>query len=90
MNTFDFSFLHLRFLDVIDIVLVAIILYYVYSLIRETIALNIVLGLVIIYLVYLAVKQVHMRLLTEILGGFVSVGFIALIVVFQQEIRGVH
>ena len=87
MNTFDFSFLHLRFLDVIDIVLVAIILYYVYSLIRETIALNIVLGLVIIYLVYLAVKQVHMRLLTEILGGFVSVGFIALIVVFQQEIR---
>ena len=87
MNTFDFSFLHLRFLDVIDIVLVAIILYYVYSLIRETIALNIVLGLVIIYLVYFAVKQVHMRLLTEILGGFVSVGFIALIVVFQQEIR---
>ena len=74
MNTFDFSFLHLRFLDVIDIVLVAIILYYVYSLIRETIALNIVLGLVIIYLVYFAVKQVHMRLLTEILGGLLAWG----------------
>lgn len=87
MGVFDFSFLNLRFLDVVDIVLVAIILYYVYSLIRETIALNIVLGLVIIYLVYLVVKQVHMHLLTEILGGFVSVGFIALIVVFQQEIR---
>ncbi len=87
MGAFDFSFLNLRFLDVVDIVSVAIILYYVYSLIRETIALNIVLGLVIIYLVYLAVKQVHMHLLTEMLGGFVSVGFIALIVVFQQEIR---
>lgn len=83
----DFSFLNLRFLDIMDIVLVAMILYYIYSLIRDTIALNIVLGLVIIYLVYLAVKQMHMRLLTEILGGFVSVGFIALIVVFQQEIR---
>jgi uncharacterized protein (TIGR00159 family) len=87
MEGFDFSFLNLRFLDVVDILLVAIIIYYIYNLIRGTIALNILLGLVIIYVVYLIVKQAHMRLLTEILGGFVSVGFIALIVVFQQEIR---
>lgn len=87
MNTLDFSFLNLRVLDVVDIVSVAIILYYIYNLIRETIAVNIVLGLVIIYLVYLGVKQANMHLLTQILGGFVSVGFIALIVVFQQEIR---
>ncbi len=87
MESFDFSFLNLRFLDVVDILLVAIIIYYAYNLIRGTIALNILLGLVIIYVFYLIVKQAHMRLLTEILGGFVSVGFIALIVVFQQEIR---
>jgi diadenylate cyclase len=87
MEGFDFSFLNLRLLDIIDIVLVALIIYYIYNLIRGTIALNILLGLVIIYVVYLVVKQAHMRLLTEILGGFVSVGFIALIVVFQQEIR---
>ncbi len=87
MKGFDFSFLDLRLLDVVDIVMVALILYYVYSLIRGTIALNILLGLVIIYAVYLVVKQAHMQLLTEILSGFVSVGFIALIVVFQQEIR---
>ena len=87
MEGLDFSFLNVRFLDVIDVLLVAIIIYYVYNLIRGTIALNILLGLVIIYVVYLAVKQAHMRLLTEILGGFVSVGFIALIVVFQHEIR---
>src|SRR5690606_3571508 len=68
-------------------ILVALIIYYVYSLIRGTIALNILLGLVIIYIVYLIVRQAHMQLLTEILSGFVSVGFIALIVVFQQEIR---
>jgi uncharacterized protein (TIGR00159 family) len=67
--------------------LVAIIIYYIYNLIRGTIALNILLGLAIIYVVFLVVKQANMRLLTEILGGFVSVGFIALIVVFQQEIR---
>lgn len=87
MEGFDFSFLNLRFLDVVDIILVAMIIYYIYNLIRGTIALNILLGLVIIYAVYLVVKQAHMRLLTEILNGFISVGFIALIVVFQQEIR---
>ncbi|NEU09954.1 TIGR00159 family protein [Flavihumibacter sp. R14] len=87
MEGFDFSFLNLRFLDVVDILLVAIIIYYIFNLIRGTIALNILFGLAIIYVVYLVVKQAHMRLLTEILGGFVSVGFIALIVVFQQEIR---
>lgn len=87
MDNFDFSFLDVRILDVLDILLVAIIIYYIYNLIRGTIAVNILLGLLIIYLVYLLVKQANMRLLTEILGGFVSVGFIALIVVFQQEIR---
>lgn len=87
MEGFDFSFLNLRFLDVVDILLVAMIIYYIFNLIRGTIALNILFGLTIIYVVYLVVKQAEMRLLTEILGGFVSVGFIALIVVFQQEIR---
>lgn len=87
MDEFDFSFFNLRFLDVIDILLVAIIVYYIYNLIRGTIAVNIFIGLVIIYLVYLVVKQSNMRMLTEIFGGFISVGSIALIVVFQQEIR---
>ncbi|MES2875292.1 MAG: diadenylate cyclase CdaA [Bacteroidota bacterium] len=87
MEGFDFSFLNLRLLDIIDIILVALIIYYVYNLIRGTIALNILLGLVIIYAVYLLVRQAHMQLLTEILDGFVQIGFIALIVVFQQEIR---
>ena len=87
MEGFDFSFLNLRFLDIIDILFVAMIIYYIYNLIRGTIALNILLGLIIIYVVFQIVKQAEMRLLTELLGGFVSVGFIALIVVFQQEIR---
>jgi DNA integrity scanning protein DisA with diadenylate cyclase activity len=81
MEGFDFSFLNLRFLDLLDILLVALIIYYVYNLIRGTIALNILLGLFIIYAVYVLVKQAQMRLLTELLGAFVSVGFIALIVV---------
>ncbi|HCN84049.1 MAG TPA: TIGR00159 family protein [Sphingobacteriaceae bacterium] len=74
-------------MDFVDILLVAVIIYYVYSLIRGTIALNILLGLLILYVVYLVVKQLQMHLLTQILGGFVSVGVIALIIVFQTEIR---
>jgi diadenylate cyclase len=59
----------------------------VFSLIRGTIAVNILVGLVIIYMGYFLVEQAQMRLLSEILGGFISLGFIALIIVFQQEIR---
>lgn len=87
MLLFDISFLNIRLLDILDILLVAFIFYYIYNLLKGTIAVNIVLGFVIIYLVFLLVKQFQMRLLTEILGGFVSVGFLAVIILFQQEIR---
>ncbi len=87
MDIFDFSFLKISVLDVIDILLVAFIIYYMYNLIRGTIAVNIFVGLIIIYVLYFVVDALKMKLLAGILGSFVSVGFIALIVVFQQEIR---
>lgn len=88
MNGLDLNLLSgFRLLDIIDILLVAIIIYYVYSLIKGTIAVNIMMGVALFYGIYLVVKQMEMRLLTEIFGGFISVGSIALIVVFQQEIR---
>jgi uncharacterized protein (TIGR00159 family) len=88
MEGFSFELLEgFRLLDIIDIFLVAVIIYYVYSLIKGTIAVNILLGVMLFYGIYLAVRQLEMRLLTEIFGGFISVGSIALIVVFQQEIR---
>src|SRR5690606_38847633 len=88
MNNFDPNILSgFRLLDIIDIFLVAIIIYYIYSLIKGTIAVNILLGVGLFYGIYLVVKQMEMRLLTEIFGGFISVRSIALIVVFQQEIR---
>jgi len=73
--------------DFFDVLLVSIIIFYIYSLIKGTIAVNILLGVFLFYGIYLVVKQLEMRLLTEIFGGFISVGSIALIVVFQQEIR---
>ncbi|MGO1244690.1 MAG: diadenylate cyclase CdaA [Sphingobacterium sp.] len=88
MEKFDPNIVNgFRLLDIIDILLVAIIIYYIYSLIKGTIAVNILIGVALFYGVFLVVKQMEMRLLTEIFGGFISVGSIALIVVFQQEIR---
>jgi diadenylate cyclase len=87
MNFLDFSVLKLTVLDVVDIVLVAFIVYYIYNLIRGTIAVNIFIGFLLIYVLYFLTDALKMKLLSGILGSFVSVGFIALIVVFQQEIR---
>jgi diadenylate cyclase len=73
--------------DVIDILLVAILLYQVYNLIKGTAGLKIIIGIIAVYLIWKVVKTFHMHFLTAILGQFISVGVIALIVVFQPEIR---
>ena len=81
------AFIHIRFLDVIDIFLVALLLYQLYMLIRGTVAFNIFLGIAIIYIFWWAVRALKMELLSNILGSVLGVGVIALIIVFQQEIR---
>ncbi len=82
-----FNFIQLRFLDIIDILLVATLLYYIYKLIRGTAAINIFIGIVMIYGVWQLTKALDMLMLSTILGEFIGVGMFALIVVFQQEIR---
>jgi len=71
----------------IDLILFAVMLYYAYKLVKGTAAINIFLGFVIIYIIWSITELVNMPILSNILGGFISVGLIALIVVFQQEIR---
>jgi len=87
MHFFDFSFLHITIFDVLDVLLVAFIIYQLYNLIKGTIAANIFIGLAIICLLYFIVQELHMRLLTGLLRNFMNVGIIAVVVVFQQEIR---
>lgn len=81
------DFLDFRILDLIDIILVATLLYYIYKLIRGTVAINIFIGIVIIYLVWKLTDFLNMEMLSSFLGLFSSVGAVMLIVVFQQEIR---
>lgn len=80
-------FIHIRLLDVIDIFLVALLLYQIYMLIRGTVAYNIFLGIAVIYIFWWAVRALKMELLSSIMGSVLGAGVIALIIVFQQEIR---
>lgn len=80
-------FIDIRLTDVIDVLLVAYLLYEVYNLLKGTAAINIFLGIVAVFGIWRLVNLLQMELLSEILGAFISVGFIALIVVFQPEIR---
>nr|WP_243900190.1 MULTISPECIES: diadenylate cyclase CdaA [Hymenobacter] len=74
-------------IDVVDVLLVTVLFYQLYKLLTGSVALKIFLGLMSLYLTYLVVKAAGMELLTSILGQFMSVGVIASVVLFQQEIR---
>jgi DNA integrity scanning protein DisA with diadenylate cyclase activity len=85
LETLDF--LNISFIDLFDIALVALLLFSLYRLVKGTVAINIFLGIVIIYMIWKLTDILNMDVLSNILGNFISVGFFALIVVFQQEIR---
>lgn len=74
--------------DIVDICLVALMLYYIYRLMKESRSLNVFIGIILFVLVWLFVSQVlEMRLLGAIMDKLVSVGALGLIVLFQEEIR---
>jgi uncharacterized protein (TIGR00159 family) len=73
--------------DAVDILLVAIILYLAYNLVKGTSAINIFIGLAFIYFAFIVIKAFDLKLLSSILGKFVNLGVIAVMIVFQQEIR---
>ncbi|MGI4832635.1 MAG: diadenylate cyclase CdaA [Janthinobacterium lividum] len=84
---YPFHFLHVGLVDVLDVLLVTLLLYQVYKLLRGSVALNVALGLLSVYLIYLVVNALGLGLLSGILDEFVSVGVLASIILFQQEIR---
>ena len=84
---FNIGFLEVSWVDIIDISLVSVLLYQVYKLIRGSIAVNIFLGILALYLIYLIVRAAEMELLATILGQFMGVGVLAMIILFQPEIR---
>ena len=81
------DFLKIGIIEIIDIALVAILIYQLYKLVKGTVAINIFIGLAANYLLWKLVSAIHFQLLSEILGQFIGVGVIILAIVFQQELR---
>ncbi len=81
------GFLEVTFIDIIDILLVAFILFQLYRLVKGSLAFTIFIGLIVIYVLSLITEAMELRLMSEILGAFINVGVIALLIVFQPEIR---
>lgn len=77
----------IKIFDIIDILLVAIILFQFYRLIKGTAASRIFIAIFFIYMFWLIVRALHMELISSLLGQVISVGVLALIIVFQQEVR---
>ena len=81
------GFVPFTFVDLIDIILVAVIMYWIYRMTKGTNAPYILSGIIAIYLLWVIVRALNMELLSTILGQLISVGAIALIIVFQPELR---
>ncbi|MBQ9639723.1 MAG: diadenylate cyclase CdaA [Bacteroidales bacterium] len=78
---------HIVFTDILDILFVSFLVYEVYRLMRGTDVMRIFWGILIIVAIWLLTSLLHMRISSEILRQVVSVGLVAIIVVFQPEIR---
>lgn len=87
MYLIQIGFLDVRLVDLFDIAAVSFLLFQVYKLMRGSVAVRIFLGFLFLYLIYLVVRAIDMELLSSILDQFMGVGVIAVIVLFQQEIR---
>lgn len=81
------SFLHFGIIDFIDVLIVTYLFYQFFLLIRNTVAQKIFYVIIGVYFIWLFVKAFHFGLLSTILGHIMGVGVIAVLIVFQQEVR---
>lgn len=81
------DFVNISIVNIIDILLVGLFIFQAFKIIRGTSAMSIFAGILAIYVTWLIVKALNMTLLSSILGQVLGVGVIALIILFQQEIR---
>lgn len=80
-------FISLRWLDVLDILLVAFLLYQLYQLAKGTTAIRIFLGILVVIIAWKVTEVLQMELVSNLLGQFIGIGAIAVIIIFQQELR---
>ncbi|MBQ9549140.1 MAG: diadenylate cyclase CdaA [Bacteroidales bacterium] len=82
-----FGFLRLSFVDIVDIAVVALIIYVVFHWLRGSSAMNIFIAILFLFVIRIIAVGLNMKLLSALMGTVVDVGAIALVVIFQPEIR---
>jgi uncharacterized protein (TIGR00159 family) len=80
-------FIDFRIIDFLDITLVAIIMFYLYKMLKDTIAFSILIAIFSIFVISIVVTAFKMQLLSSIFKEIIGIGSIAIVVVFQKEIR---
>ena len=81
------EFLNFSLIDLIDIILVAAVIYIIFRWIRGSSAMNIFIAIILLFLMRVLAMAVNMRMISALLGAVIDVGAIAIIVIFQPEIR---
>jgi uncharacterized protein (TIGR00159 family) len=81
------DFVSISLVDILDIILVGLLIFQIIRLIRGTAAMSIFAGILLLYVIWLVVSAFNMKLLSSLMGQVLGVGVIALIVIFQPEIR---
>lgn len=82
-----FGFLEMSFADILDIFLLGLIIFFAFKWLRGSSAMSIFVAIVSLYLIRVLVSAFNMRLMTAIMETVLDVGVIALIIIFQPEIR---
>jgi diadenylate cyclase len=88
MEIFSYKFIEFRFVDLIDILIVAFLIYKLLELVKGTRSAQMIIGLVVIFIVAFLAYWFQLEGLKWLFSNLATVGFIVLVVVFQPEIRG--
>ncbi len=82
-----FGFLNISFMDIVDILTVSALIYLIFHWIKESVALNIFLSILFLFFLRVVVVALNMKLMSAIMGTFIDLGVLALIIIFQPEVR---
>ncbi|MBQ7573599.1 MAG: diadenylate cyclase CdaA [Clostridia bacterium] len=77
----------IRITDIIDIFVVAIIIYYILAIVKETRAKQLIKGIALVFAVFFISQWMHLNALNYILSATLQVGAFALVIIFQPELR---
>lgn len=82
-----FGFLQLSLADILDICMVAFIIYLGFKWIKDSSAANIFLALLMLFVIQVVVTALNMKMMSALMNTLLDVGVLALIIIFQPEIR---